>query len=148
MKKKKQDYEHGLAISRVNKAIEGFDLNMSFEAIKEAVSNLIERIDVEYISLERNGRFIFKIKYRGFNERIEYVATQQLDRFACLKYYRDVDPEIYGEGHARFGKLEGSYPKFLDLTLSHSQWNEYFDRFFNQHRMPVRVKKDELVHFE
>lgn len=148
VKEKILTYENGSVLNTINRTIDGFDINADFESIREAVNNIIGRIDVEYIPLTKNGRFIFKIKYKGFDERIEYVATQQLDRFACVKYYRDVDPEIYGEGHAKFGKMEGSYPYLLNLNLTHSQFNEYFDKFFNSHMMPVRVKKEELIKFE
>lgn len=147
IKKRKEDYEHGKAISRVNKTIDGFDLEMSFEAIKEAVTNLIERIDVEYIPLTKNGRFIFKIKYRGFDETIEFVSTQQLDRFALHRYDRPIDPSDYPVGSKLHSRIT-SQTNFMREHQPHSGFNEFFDKFGKNSNFHIRVKKDELIHFD
>jgi DNA invertase Pin-like site-specific DNA recombinase len=125
-------------LENVNKTIDGFNINAGFKPIKKAVHDLIKRINVEYRPLEKNGRFIFTIKYRGFAEVIEYAATQQLDRFACIDYYRIPEWSTGGVIH-----------KKNEYFLKHgAKFNEYFDRFYNHHTMPVRVNKNELFTFE
>jgi len=124
-------------LENVNKTIDGFNIDSGFKAIKKAVYDLIKRIDVSYQPLEKNGRFIFKIKYRGFAEVIEFAATQQLDRFACVDYY--AIPEW-----TKLGAIHTSNEHFLKPTTN---FNEYFDKFYNQHKMPIRIDKKELFTF-
>ncbi|WP_372800903.1 hypothetical protein, partial [Lutibacter sp.] len=146
LKIKINNYKNNQRVTTVNKVIDGFDLSMSFKAIKEAVRNLIERIDVEYIPLTKNGRFIFKIKYKGFDETIEFVSTQKLDRFALHKYNRAIDPADYSEGsklHSRITTLTN----FLREHESHSKFNEFFDRFSKNEEFHIRLSKDELLYF-
>lgn len=146
VKKKKEDFEMGSHLYRINRTIDGFDLNAGFKAIKQATNNIIERIDVEYRPLEKNGRFIFKIRYKGFlGEHIEYAATQQLDRFACIKYFIKLDPVKWGETIAKYGAI---HQKDETVLLPHADFNYAFDRFSSKNKMSVRVKRNELIHFE
>jgi len=146
VQKKKEEFETGSHLSRINKTIDGFNLNAGFEAIKEAVNKIIERIDVEHKPQEKNGRFIFKIKYKGFDEIVEFTSTQQLDRFALLKHYRAIDPADYPENSTLHSSIETVVANYLNFDWSHSQFNEFFDRYSSA-LMNVRVKRDELIHF-
>ncbi|WCO02748.1 recombinase family protein [Psychroserpens ponticola] len=132
-------------LNRVNRTIEGFNLNAGFEAIKLAVQQLIERVDVEYRPLKKNGRFIFRIKYKGFQEHISYAATQQLDRFACVNYENTLESYEYAEGLNVWKGYKSSNKHFLK---SDANFNEYFDKFYKHHSMPIRVNKEELLHFD
>jgi len=146
VQKKKDDFEMGSHLSRVNRTIDEFDLDMGFDAIQAAVKKIIERIDVEYIPYETNGRFIFKIKFKGFDERIEYVSTQQLDRFAVITHFKEiVDQEIYD---AVAGKDGLKYRNKFFQSNSVKAFNNYFDKFYQHLNMPVRVKREELIYFE
>ena len=66
-------------LNRVNNIIDGFDISAGFEAIKKAIQRLVERIDISYKPLEKNGVFHFIIKYKGFNERSIWRTNQQLN---------------------------------------------------------------------
>ena len=83
-------------LSRVNKTIEGFDVNADFKAIKQAVQQLIERIDVHYHALDKNGIFRFKIKYKGFNETIQYSTNQQLMNYVCTSHRKENPEDEHG----------------------------------------------------
>lgn len=148
VQKKKQDYEIGSSIVRVNNTIDGFDLDMGFEAIQEAVKTIVERIDVEYIPLEKNGRFIFKIKYRGFDETAHFTATQQLDRFALLRHDRAINPSDYPENSKLHSSIKTVVANYMNFDWSHTQFNEFFDRYSSDKKMSVRVKREEIIHFE
>ncbi|MFD2823661.1 recombinase family protein [Lacinutrix iliipiscaria] len=87
-------------LNRVNMVVEGYDVNLGFEAVRSSVNAIIERIDVSYISNDTNGKFHFILKYKGFNEYSIWSANQQLNTFtlngyhsASEKYVDDV-PEV------------------------------------------------------
>jgi DNA invertase Pin-like site-specific DNA recombinase len=73
-------------LNRVNNVIDGFDISAGFIAIKQAVQRLIERVDISYKPLKKNGLFHFIIKYKGFNERSIWTTNQQLNKFTLLGY--------------------------------------------------------------
>lgn len=113
-------------LNRVNNTIEGFDFEASFETIKKAVQQLIERIDVHYHPLEKNGIFRFKIKYTGFNESISFLTNQQLLNYVCIDYRKEYPEDEYGliaveqlTVHKRFfrHKLKGLIKDDLDVQL-------------------------------
>lgn len=144
--KKILTYENGSVLNRVNRTIDEFDFDDDFEAIQEAVNNVIGRIDVEYIPFQKNGRFIFHIKYKGFTEVALFAATQQLDRFVCVDFFKIPDINAtYGDYHHKFPTIKKKNLRFLKEDVN---FNEYFDRFINSHVMPVRVEKEELIYFD
>lgn len=74
--------------NRVNNIIDGFDLTAGFKPIQYSVHKLIERIDVTYQPLEKNGIFQFLISYKGFDEKSIWRSNQQLNEYTLVGYHK------------------------------------------------------------
>ncbi|SNR33804.1 recombinase family protein [Lutibacter flavus] len=117
-------------LNRVNHVIDGFDVSSGFDAIKKAVQQLIERIDVSYKPLERNGRFLFVIKYKGFNETISFLSNLQLLNYVCIANVKQFPSDEFGlemveeymPSRALFSyKLKGLIKDELDVSINDSE---------------------------
>jgi site-specific DNA recombinase len=75
-------------LNRVNNLINGFDLSSGFENIQKSVQRLIERIDISYLPLEKNGIYHFIISYKGFKEESIWKTNQQIKEFDLVGYQK------------------------------------------------------------
>lgn len=121
-------------LNRVNKAIEGFDINASFDTIKKAVQQLVEQIDVDYHPLEKNGIFRFKIKYTGFNEIISFSTNQQLQNFVCTLHRKEHTEDEHGIA-------------MVEERIFNKQFFRYQLKGIVKDDLDVKVTKDELIVF-
>jgi DNA invertase Pin-like site-specific DNA recombinase len=78
-------------LNRVNNLINGFDVSSGFKNIQKSVQRLIEKIDVSYLPLEKNGIYHFIISYKGFKEKSIWKSNQQLNEFVLVGYQKIID---------------------------------------------------------
>jgi hypothetical protein len=142
-------------INRVNNVIDGFDISAGFEAIKKALHQLVERIDISYKPLEKNGVFHFIIKYKGFNERSIWKTNQQFIEFTLLGYQPIVTAP-------KDEVQEFTIPKSFEIYIDNNPNKDYFkdlvsdlktNKPINEEYLIsgildiIKLDKNQLVHF-
>ncbi|OMP30650.1 recombinase family protein [Mangrovimonas sp. DI 80] len=118
----KNNYRLGI----VNNVMNGFDFNGGFEASLKAVNTIIERIDIRYQKLEKNGVFSFVIKYKGFNETSIWTTNQQMTEFTLNGYYKASNEPI--------SRPEVIVPTEFTDYISHSSSREFLNSLIDKYR--------------
>jgi DNA invertase Pin-like site-specific DNA recombinase len=125
-------------LNRVNNIIDGFDISAGFEAIKKAIQRLVERIDISYKPLEKNGVFHFIIKYKGFNERSIWRTNQQLNEFTLVGY--QPVPESINDEVQDF-----IIPKSFESYLKSNPNKDFFKDLVSDLKMNKPLNEEHLI---
>lgn len=77
---------------RAKTLLESYTSDIDFETLKKSVNSLIDRIDILY---DRNpkshgGNFVFRIKYKNYEEYSTFIAKSTLFEFSWMNYYRSL----------------------------------------------------------
>lgn len=138
------DSGNEIAKRRIENLTDKFEITQSFIEIKKLVHSLIEKIVISHEKEEKGGFFIFKIKYKGFDEVSIFTTNWQALKWHWMNHHRK---QAYTEEQLQEDSefLEG----FYDLYGITEPIPENFKGLESSSGgSAIELKKDELIRFD